>query len=494
MNHDMQRCPHCGAFIVAAEDICPRCHEPLSTAPPDDASSDDATLIQATPRAALPPVEPETPDHIDQADPLAQPEEPPREDSAAPEGAPGDEVDAESAAHVATDELPTLEQLPAVEADDAEPILYAGFFESTSSDTPDESAGFDEVDESAPESEPVSELELIPIATEGDTAGNAAVPIAPEADAAPASLPEGNDDTPPVEATQPRLDEQIAADAAPYAVPAGPGVRDMGVTQPGVPPPGYLIPPAPYTPPPVAVPVRLTPPPAPPVVAPPVYAPGYGAGYAPGYGAPPDASTYMQQRVGVYMRGGYQVRHSTPREVVLSHGKSLGVGGWILALFTLIGAAWYVLIVALSGFHDDRVYITLEDDGRVYEEGSGAAHVRWVRARTGRRWAIFGLSLLLIGLLLACVLTTAGAVLLSQDRYQAAVREAYPAVTLFEEHFSPAQANPDDVSLARDGAVGFAILAGIAVIGVWGGATLAVIGTIHAGAYRVDVPPLPGWS
>jgi hypothetical protein len=48
------------------------------------------------------------------------------------------------------------------------------------------------------------------------------------------------------------------------------------------------------------------------------------------------------------------------------------------------------------------------------------------------------------------------------------------------------------VSLAKDGAVAYAILAGITVVGLWGGATLLVVGTIHASAYHTRVPPLPG--
>lgn len=74
------------------------------------------------------------------------------------------------------------------------------------------------------------------------------------------------------------------------------------------------------------------------------------------------------------------------------------------------------------------------------------------------------------------------------------MREAYPAITLFEERFSAVQADPDDVALARDGFVVWVILAGVAIVGLWGGATLFVVGTIHHGAYRVSVPPLPGWG
>jgi hypothetical protein len=140
------------------------------------------------------------------------------------------------------------------------------------------------------------------------------------------------------------------------------------------------------------------------------------------------------------------------------------------------------------------VYIVLETDGRVYEDGPGAAHVRLARARAGRRWSIFGILIFLFCFVLAILLGAVAGIVTTQKRYQAALREAYPAVTLFEERFDPAIANPDDVQVMKDGAVVFAILGGIAAVGLWGGATLFVIGTVHAGAYRVRVPPLPGYA
>ncbi|HVO68669.1 MAG TPA: hypothetical protein VMT24_01405, partial [Aggregatilineaceae bacterium] len=173
-------------------------------------------------------------------------------------------------------------------------------------------------------------------------------------------------------------------------------------------------------------------------------------------------------------------------------GKRLGIGGWLLALVTVIGFLWYLLILVVSGFQSDNVYIVVEPDGRVYEDGPGAAHIRQHRSRTGRRWSAFGLIVFAVSLVMALILGAVGALFLTQDRYQAALREAYPAITLLEEHFSATQANPNDVSLAKDGAVAYAILAGITIVGLWGGATLLVVGTIHASAYHTRVPPLPG--
>ncbi|MBN1565831.1 MAG: hypothetical protein JXA10_18455 [Anaerolineae bacterium] len=234
---------------------------------------------------------------------------------------------------------------------------------------------------------------------------------------------------------------------------------------------------APYTPPP---PVHILPP----TYTPPVYTPA----------AVPPTIAFLQQRVDEYRRGGYRLRAHRPDEAVLSYGKNLGVGGWVLALLSIIGALWYLMLLALSGFQRDSVYIVLESDGYVYEDGPGAAHVRRQRTRVGRRWAAFGVVILVVSLLLTIGLGIVGGIVLTQERYQAALREAYPAVTLFEEQFSATKAAPDDVQLAKDGAVVFAILGGIALVGLWGGATLVVIGSIHAGAYQVRVPALPGWD
>jgi hypothetical protein len=104
---------------------------------------------------------------------------------------------------------------------------------------------------------------------------------------------------------------------------------------------------------------------------------------------------------------------------------------------------------------------------------------------------MFGTSIFVISLLLIVVL---GIVAGSCSAAAARRRCASAAVTLFEEHFSTTEASPDDVKLAKDGAVAYAIVGGIAAVGLWGGATLWVIGTVHARAYRVHVPALPGWG
>ncbi|WP_119067611.1 hypothetical protein [Aggregatilinea lenta] len=250
------------------------------------------------------------------------------------------------------------------------------------------------------------------------------------------------------------------------------------------------IPPAPFTPPPMpdtAAPAFIAPP------APYAPAPYTAAPYAPGY-APSPAMAFMQQRDQLYQRDGYHLLSHAPHEVVLARGKRLGVAGWLVALVSISGALWYFLILLLSGFQRDRVYITLEGDGYVYEDGPGAAHVRRQRARGGRRWRLIGLILFVLSFVLAAGLAIAAAITVSQDRYQAALREAYPAYTLFEERFTAGDADQADVDLMHDGLVAWSIAAVIAGVGLWGGLTLFFVGHIHATAYRVDVPALPGTS
>ena len=282
--------------------------------------------------------------------------------------------------------------------------------------------------------------------------------------------------------TQPRLDDQLRKDAEPAIETGNMPTLRFTTREPRI-RPAYIVPPAPYTPPP---PVQIAPPPA--------YAPyGYAAPQVAPLAAGMAQETF-HQRVQSYVQGGYRVQSHSAYEAALVCGKPLGVVGWLLALITGVGALWYLLILMLGGFQADTVYVVLESDGYVYEDGPGAAHVRRQRARTGQRWGAFGLIVFFVSLLLALVLGVIAGIALTQDRYQAALREAYPAVTLFEERFSNTPADSDDVSLAKDAAVAFAILAGISGVGLWGGVTLFVIGTIHARAYRTHVAPLPGYA
>lgn len=398
MNHDLRRCPTCGAYVMTGDNICPRCDAPLDGSPlsenlpdPDPISTGDETILEAF-----------APDRSQLPTTLIPEVDAPAEDS-------GEGVSD-----------PAEEQLPDEQTDLA----------------PAEVPPVDAPSEEDPEG----------TATHLET--GIVVPVIDESELPTADYRPG---------------EKVIR-PAPAAAP----------TTFNLPP--ILIPPAPPTPvrAPIPDPAWITPPPAP--------LPAYRA-------AAPDR---LGQRVQVYQRGGYRLHSRTAHAATLSRGKTMGMIGWLLAFISIIGALWYLLLAALGGFRADRVYITREADGSLYEDGAGAAHVRQQRARVGQRWAIFGGLIFAACLLLAILLGIAGGIVTAQDRYQAALRDAYPAVTLFEERFSQAEADPDDVALVKDGAVAYAILAGIAGVGLWGGATLFVIGTIHAGAYRVTVPPLPG--
>ena len=104
--------------------------------------------------------------------------------------------------------------------------------------------------------------------------------------------------------------------------------------------PPASVPPAPYTPP----PAMIAPPPA------------------PAYAIDPGVA-YLQQRVQAYVYGGYRLHVHAPHEATLSQGKQLGVGGWLLALVSVIGFLWYLLILMLSGFKPDMAYLVLKRTG-----------------------------------------------------------------------------------------------------------------------------------
>jgi hypothetical protein len=306
------------------------------------------------------------------------------------------------------------------------------------------------------------------------------------------TLPHLEDTLGPAVAHSRRADEAAEDVPARYRSEAGPGappadeIRIQSEIQPTpsrqVRAP-YVIPPAPYTPPPDAAPpppATLAPPR--PATLPPAAAFGYGV--APG-------AAFLQQRVHAYRQSGYRLHAQSPYEATLSRGKALGALGWLVALLSIIGALWYGLILTASGFRRDRVYITLEQDGRVYEDGPGAAHVRRQRSRAGRRWSIFGAVIFVLALILAVILLVVAWI--GRERYRPELRAAYPEITLFEDEFDSTPADPDAVALVEDGVVAFSIVAGITLLGLVGGLLLLIIGFVHARAYRVRVP-VPGYE
>ncbi|MCZ7541636.1 MAG: hypothetical protein M5U29_17325 [Anaerolineae bacterium] len=453
MSQELRQCPHCGAYVLSGDAICPRCDHPLEPAD-DRAAPDPPTAIFSVPEEEGLSSDPQT---------VIFP--------ASEEGIP---PDPQTAVFPETEEAEAPAEHP-VAAESSAPRLES---------EPPDAILAPEHEEARPQPPEVTPgpTEEAPAARDEDSGGVPAPDFTalfpPEEVEAEARLPFQDTDRRAPEAVREDTPTHLAG-AEHVAPPAGPELEPLQERTQITPSrqiagPGYIVPPAPYTPPPVVPPAALPMPAA--------YGPALASGHV-----------YLQQRVAAYVQGGYRVHSHTPAQAVLSCGKNLGVGGWMLALITVIGFAWYLLILTLSGFTADRVYITLEADGRVYEDGPGAAHIRRGRARTGRRWALFGGAVLALSLLLALVLGAVAVTYLRDDGHQAALREAYPAITLFEERFSDVKPDPDDVPLARDGLVVWVVLAGIAAVGAWGGATLAVIGTVHHGAYRVSVPSLPGW-
>lgn len=551
MNDELQRCPNCGAYVMSGDDICPRCDAHLRQDAPrrpatpdlDDPDKTDVFVLPKAPQAAaiyaaadpagddlkatdIFEVPADTagdatsPDAVTAGDAATSPaadrdiiadDAPtlPPDTPALTDVYPAAEVDAEPELEPAADQAPA--GLPVLDVTDMPTMQMNDLRESPENllddDAPTplaEETALPDVYPAAPALALEAELEPEPVDLTSDPPLTDVFPAASAAkvDAEPEPEPDDLASTQPgtgrvAEAKPPILNaetmptmqmgdlraEASAEDAMHVTVPS-PGTPSSTSTP-------YVIPPAPYTPPPMptpAPPAFITPPPVP-------YAAhaGHYAPQQPAAGIDP-ALAYVQQRVQAYRQGGYRVETHGQYEASLRYGKRLSVGTLILALVTLIGALWYLVILAVSGFTADTVYVVLENDGRVYEDGPGAAHIRRQRSRGGRRWSAFGLVIFFISLLLAIPLGLVAGVVLTQDRYQAALREAYPAVTLFEEQFSAADAYPDDVALVKDGAVVFSIAAVLTLIGLWGGLTLFVIGTVHASAYRVHVPPLPGWA
>jgi hypothetical protein len=520
----MQRCPNCGAYVMSDDNICPRCDHPLNQ---PVARVDPATEIFESPApdevaSTADPItgvfdsyssdEDETPEIVDESPVESE------SDIDAETGSPD-----EPAAPPVDDPAIDRARLPTTRIPNARPVFVSAPAAARHEPPADaEESGAPEDDETPAEyEEQEPDGEALLAAPEEDVMPPADDPAySRDLIQEPEEAPAAEEEPPAAEAVAPAL----AGIPAPFDLPESAGPPDAGRTVPHledqlrIPEPddedtselptarlmpeeeevpfkadetarqdvrsAYFVPPAPYTPPPTPAPpppARITPPPV-----------SYEYGM-PAVPAMPAATTYLQQRVQAYRQGGYRLHVNSPYEATLSYGKGLGAMGWLLALVSIIGFFWYVLLMALGGFQRDIVDIVLEADGRIYEDGSGAAHIRRHRSRVGRRWAMFGVVIFVICLVLVIGLGAVAGIVLRNERYQAALREAYPAVTLFEEHFSATQAEPADVNLAKDGAVAYAIVAGIAVVGLWGGVTLWVIGTIHAKTYRVHVSPLPGW-
>lgn len=455
---DLRVCPNCGAYVVTDRNVCPRCDAPLDdTAPQPAVSSAETDDPVADVLAEI-----DAAQAIDEGEPPAEtaPWLPhvEAESERAGEGtepAPGEEGTA-SQPILAHEGRPTMPgwlpeaTLPAVHLAPPAPT----------GNGPD--AGAEPFDAHDRPTSPNLDL--------GGAARREPARTPFEAEVTLARLPEDIDDE---LAGAPSREPTMQFDRKLHAEPP----REAGMTSPAL---------------------ALEPVAAPPAAA--LRPPAQGWSPYPYGGAQSywDAATrFFQQRVQSYLDAGYRVHVHAAHEATLSLGKQLGALGWVLAILSVIGALWYVLILALSGFRPDMAYLTLEADGRVYEDGSGAAHVRRERSRAGRRWSLVGLTILALSLVLAIVLGVVVGLALQQERNRAAFSEVYFFGALYANTFdieTDITPSAEDVARAENATVAVSLLGGLALIGLWGGATLLVIGTVHALAYRTRVPPLPGYA
>lgn len=445
---ELRICPNCGAYVITDRDICPRCDAPLDEPPPqanvpDTETDDPAADVLAEIEAA------QAPDDLDE-----QPVEPPTwlpQVEPALETAGEGEATAPGEADIASEASPAREERPTMPGWLPEATLPAIRVQ------PDGNAPelpFDAHDR--------------PTSPRLDVSG-----VESEAEITLARLPEDVEEElssgPGREPTL-QFDRKLGVEP-PYEADITSPTRPPGMV--AAPPADALRPPAPvWSPQPYAA------------------AQSYWDG----------ATRFFQQRIQAYLDAGYQAHVHAAHEATLSIGKPLGVGGWLLAIVSIIGLLWYILIQAISGFRPDMAYLTLEADGRVYEDGPGAAHVRRERSRSGRRWSLIGLTILVLSLVLAIVLGAVVGLALRDDQRRAAASQidllGLPIGEVLEAlDATPAiTASPEDIASAENAAVVVSLLGALALLGIWAGATLLVIGTIHALAYRTRVPALPGYA
>jgi hypothetical protein len=254
------------------------------------------------------------------------------------------------------------------------------------------------------------------------------------------------------------------------------GASAISDTQPAPPPsapsippavPADIVPAAPYTPPPLREGTRS--------VAPYSYPSNY----------------YLEQRVIAYRQGGYEMVHYSPYQVTMSYGKPLGLFWWLMAMLSGVGLIWYFIILLASGFSRDRVYLIVERDGTLYEDGDGAAHIRRKRSRVGRRWGFLGVVIFFVALIWFIGMNAVA--VWGIQNYQAELEAAYPTVQLFQsDGDSVAESvDPDAIATAESIVLGFSILFALSLICLLTGLTLTIVGYLHGEAYAVKVLPLP---
>jgi hypothetical protein len=198
---------------------------------------------------------------------------------------------------------------------------------------------------------------------------------------------------------------------------------------------------------------------------------------------------WLQQRMQAYLYGGYQIREQRPTETTLAYGKSLGFFWWVVAVMSVVGLLWYLFILILSGFRKDIVYIYLEHDGYIYEEGPGAAHVRRRRSRVARRWGVIGILLAIFSTFTIIIMAISVAILM--NRYDAELASAYPEFSFIQGNVNTDNLDNTQVQNVKVVVPVIIVMSGLAMVGFIGGLAMSVISYLHSAAYSVEVAPLP---
>jgi uncharacterized membrane protein len=109
----------------------------------------------------------------------------------------------------------------------------------------------------------------------------------------------------------------------------------------------------------------------------------------------------------------------------------------------------------------------------------------------GRRWGFLGVIVFFLSLLWFIGMVLFG--LWALESYSAELETAYPTVRLFtsDAEIDEATLDADRVNQAESGALAYAILFALSLLGVVMGLTLTLVGYLHNKAYNVSVPPLP---
>lgn len=201
------------------------------------------------------------------------------------------------------------------------------------------------------------------------------------------------------------------------------------------------------------------------------------------------SSYWLQQRIQAYLYGGYQMREQRPNEATLAYGKSIGFFWWVLAVMSVVGLLWYLFILILSGFRKDTVYISLEPDGYIYEDGSGAAHIRRRRSRVARRWGVIGILLAIFSTFTIIIMAVSFTILM--NRYDAELASAYPEFSFIQGNVNTDNLDNTQVQNVKVVIPVIIIMSTLSVIGFVGGLSMSVISYLHSAAYSVEVAPLP---